>query len=122
MKPITLAALFLSSAVLVAPAFADSASAAKQRMRERVHQIDSLKTAEAVGENNQGFLEARKSDPAVTAVVEAENADRKVVFAETARNAGTTADTVGRAFARQIAAASAPGVWLQRENGEWYRK
>jgi uncharacterized protein len=31
-------------------------------------------------------------------------------------------DVVGRQRAQRIAAQSAAGVWLQREDGNWYRK
>lgn len=108
-------ALFLSSTV-----FADPVSDAKTRMRERVPELDRLKLAEAVGENNRGFLEVRK--PEASAVAEAENRDRGTVFADTAARAGSTPDAVGRSFAKQVAAASAPGVWIQREDGSWVRK
>jgi uncharacterized protein YdbL (DUF1318 family) len=76
-----------------------------------------------VGENNRGFLELRKAgDASGSAAVAAENQDRAVVFADAAARAGSTADAVGRTFARQIAAASASGVWVQREDGSWYKK
>lgn len=101
---------------------AAGAGEAKARMRERVPSIDQLKLAEAVGENNRGFLEVRKADGNAAAVVEAENRDRSEVFRETAARAGSSAEAVGRSFARQIAAASAPGVWLQKDDGSWYKK
>ena len=116
-----LAACF--SFFLAAPLInAAGAGEAKARMRQRVHTIDELKLSEAVGENNRGFLEVRKSEGDAAAVVQAENRDREEVFRETAARAGSTAEAVGRAFARQIAAASKPGVWLQREDGSWYKK
>ena len=101
---------------------AAGANEAKARMRQRVHTIDELKKAEAIGENNRGFLEVRKSEGDAGSVVAAENRDREEVFRETAARAGSTAEAVGRAFARQVAAASAAGVWLQREDGTWYKK
>jgi uncharacterized protein YdbL (DUF1318 family) len=109
--------LAVSSAV-----YAADAAQAKAQMRERVASIDQLKLAEAVGETNRGFLEVRKPEGNAASVVEAENRDRAIVFAETAARTGSTADVVGRSFARQIAAASAPGVWLQRDDGTWYKK
>lgn len=118
-----LSALLVSAVVWVAPAFAAEAGAAKARMRERVPVIDRLKVSEAVGENNQGFLEVRGGGGGDAAsVVSAENTDRQVVFADTASRTGSSAEVVGRAFAKQIAAASASGVWIQRENGQWYKK
>ncbi|MDO8539443.1 MAG: DUF1318 domain-containing protein [Opitutaceae bacterium] len=101
---------------------ADAAGDAKTRMRGRVGQIDQLKLAEVVGENNRGFLEMRKSDGAGSALVEQENRDRSTVFSDTAAKTGSTAEVVGRSFAKQVAAASRPGVWIQREDGSWVKK
>jgi uncharacterized protein YdbL (DUF1318 family) len=112
----------LASFALPAGLSAADAGAAKARMRDRVGQIDQLKMAEAVGENNRGFLEVRKNDGGASGVVQAENADRSAVFADTASRTGSSADAVGRAFAKQIAAASARGVWIQREDGSWAKK
>lgn len=118
-----LSALLVTAVVWVAPALAADAGAAKARMRERVPVIDRLKVSEAVGENNQGFLEVRGGGGGDAAsVVSAENTDRQAVFADTASRTGSSAEVVGRAFAKQIAAASASGVWIQRENGQWYKK
>lgn len=117
-----LSALLATAVVCVAPAIAADANAAKARMRERVPVIDRLKVSESVGENNRGFLEVRPGGGEAAAVVSAENADRQEVFADTASRTGSSAEVVGRSFAKQIAAASAPGVWIQRENGQWYRK
>lgn len=120
--------IFLSLFAIVACLFAnalsaaESAAEAKARMRERVSTIDQLKLAEAVGENNRGFLEVRKPEGNASAVVDAENKDRATVFNDTASRAGSSPDAVGRAFAKQVAAASAPGVWIQREDGTWQKK
>ncbi|HYD84252.1 MAG TPA: YdbL family protein, partial [Opitutus sp.] len=85
-------------------------------------QIDQLKSSGAVGENNRGFLEVRGGGGDASSVVRAENADRETVYAAIAKQTGSSAEQVGRARARQIAAGSAPGVWLQREDGNWYKK
>lgn len=105
------------------PVFAaDAVAEAKARMRDRVPAIDQLKIAEVVGENNRGFLELRKPDNAASAVVDAENRDRATVFSDAAARTGSTPEVVGRTFAKQVAAASAPGVWIQREDGTWVKK
>ena len=113
------AVIFFTGATCVQAADAEGA---KARMRGRVAAIDQLKIAEVVGENNRGYLELRKAHPAGSAAVGEENQDRAVVFADTAARTGSTSDAVGRAFAKQIAAASARGVWVQGENGTWARK
>lgn len=92
----------------------------RARMEKRVSQIDTLKTSGVLGENNRGFLEVRSGNDGGVAV--AENTDRKTVYAAIAQKIGVSADEVGAKRARKIAEASAFGVWLQRETGEWYKK
>ena len=50
------------------------------------------------------------------------NRDCEAVYALIAKDTGATADAVGRARARQIAAASSAGVWIQDESGQWKKK
>lgn len=100
---------------------AEDLGAVRARMEQRLSRIDALKSSGALGENNRGLLEVRTAGEA-TAVAADENRDRAVVYAELAKRTGATADSVGHARAKQIAANSAAGVWLQRESGEWYQK
>lgn len=123
MKPIS--RLLVASLLFAVPAMvshAEDLSTIKARMDQRLEQIDQLKASGAIGENNRGFVEARSDGDEAAAVVSAENADRKAVYAAIAAKAGSSAEQVGRARARQIAAGSAPGVWLQDEGGNWYKK
>lgn len=95
----------------------------RQRMEERLPRIDQMKADGVVGENNRGYLEARGTLSTVqNQVMQAENRDRSTVYGAIAAKTGTSAGEVGVERAKQIAATSKPGVWLQRENGEWYRK
>lgn len=101
---------------------AQNMDAVRQRMVERLPQIDAQKVAGTLGENNGGYLTVRESSTAAGALAAAENQDRRLVYAEIARRTGATGEAVGQARARQIVAQSAPGIWLQRPDGEWYRK
>jgi len=125
-KPLSFLALLCAFALpVLAPNLhaADDLNAVRARMEERLPAIDDLKSRGAIGENNRGLLEVRGSGGGNAAsVVAAENRDRETVYAEIAKKNNTSADQVGRARARRIAASSAPGVWLQRDNGEWYKK
>lgn len=112
-------AAFCATAVV---AQADAVGAAKAGMRERVPAIDALKAAGTVGEANTGQLAVRTPGAEAEEVVAAENADRAVIFAELAKKSGGTAADAGKEFARQLAKASKPGVWVQREDGGWYKK
>ena len=105
------------------PLRAQDLGAVKARMSQRLSQVDALKAKGAVGENNRGFLEERGGGGGDSAAVAAaENSDRETVYAALAKQTSTSADQVGRARAKQIAAGSAAGVWLQKEDGTWYKK
>jgi uncharacterized protein YdbL (DUF1318 family) len=105
-----------------ARAAADEVSDAKQRIASRQGEVAALKTKGAIGENNRGFLEVRDGGGNAAQVVADENRDRGVLYAEAARRTGASAEEAGKARARQIAAASAPGVWVQKEDGTWAKK
>jgi uncharacterized protein YdbL (DUF1318 family) len=115
-----LAGLLIFGAAMVSSA--QDLGSVRARMEQRLPKIDALKASGAIGENNRGFVEVRSGGDDAGAVVVDENRDRTAVYAAIAQKTGSTADAVGRARAKQIAANSAPGVWLQRENGEWYKK
>jgi uncharacterized protein YdbL (DUF1318 family) len=102
--------------------YAQDLGAVKARMSQRLRQLDELKSKGAIGENNRGFVEARAADAAAGPVISSENADREVVYAALAKQTGSSADQVGRARAKQIAAGSAAGVWVQKEDGTWQKK
>lgn len=102
---------------------AQDLGAVRQRMEARLAQVDAAKEKGLVGETNRGLLEVRgAAGEGVGKLVEAENADRQAAYAAIARNTQTSPEAVATARARQIATGSKPGVWLQREDGGWYRK
>jgi uncharacterized protein YdbL (DUF1318 family) len=115
--------LFAALCFLTVSAMAENATDIRHRMEKRLPQIDALKAQEAVGETNRGFLEERKSGmPNAARVVAEENHDREAVYAYIAKETGAQSDSVGRARAKQIAANSRPGVWVQDESGHWIKK
>ncbi len=124
----TLARLLLAFALLLGAAAhaaraADDLAAVKARMTARITAIDALKLKGALGENNQALLEVR--DPAVkeaAAITAEENKDREAVYAALAKSQGVTAAEVAKARARQLAANSAKGVWVQDDKGTWAKK
>ena len=56
------------------------------------------------------------------AVIDAENADRKVVYEAIAQKTGATADLVGKQRAKQLAEQAAAGEYIMDENGTWKKK
>ena len=102
---------------------ADPATEAAGRIKDRLAQVDTLKESGAVGETATGFLESRQTlEPAQQSLVDAENADRRVIYASIARRTGQSYEEVGLQRALQIASRARPGVWLQKSDGEWYQK
>ena len=99
---------------------AQDLDAVRARMEQRISAIDALKTGGVLGENNLGFLEVRTGDD--QGVAAAENADRAAVYNALAKRTGVNAESVGKARAKKIAAASASGVWVQADNGQWLKK
>ena len=117
-------ALVLSLFILVvgmAPvAYADSASAIKSRMAQRLSQIVSLKKSGKVGENNQGYLTVRGSlSAAQAAMVKAENADRRAVYQMIAAKTKKSVSYVGKARAAIIRKTAPKGTWVQNSSGIW---
>jgi uncharacterized protein len=101
---------------------AQDLGAVKARIAARLAKVDELKAKGAVGENNRGLLEVREADPEAVGIVSGENSDREAVYAALAKQSGTSADQVGRARAKHLATNSAPGVWVQKEDGSWVKK
>lgn len=109
--------LLLGSAPLMQ---AQDLGAIRARMEKRIGEIDELKSKGVLGEDNRGFLDVRSGND--RGVAAAENADREVVYGALAKKTGVSADAVGKARAKKIAAATAPGVWVQGEDGNWSKK
>lgn len=98
------------------------AAGEKERMLKRVPEINKLKSAGIIGEKADGLLGFVKPSPGDEALVEAENKDRKAVYAEIAKNQGVSADTVAKRRALQIAEQAPAGHWLQNADGKWHQK
>ena len=125
MKPIlsilSLSLLFL--AMVPSSALADSASEATERIKDRLPQVDAMKAAGEVGEDAAGFLAPRGDlGPRQKSIVDKENADRRLIYQTVAARTGESVEAIGKQRAIQIATRARAGVWLQKPDGEWYRK
>lgn len=115
--------LLVAAGLGAAVVHAQDTGSAKARMEQRLGSIDAAKSRGAVGENNQGFLEARSGAGGEDQkIIAAENEDRRAVYAAIATQTKSDANTVGRARARQLAASSKAGVWIQAADGSWAQK
>ena len=127
---LSLAAFTLAFAVPQALSAADDAATIKKNMAERKPKIETLKKAGSVGENKDGYLEAMKKDKDDkevklsdddTKLIEAENKDRKAVYAAIAKKEGSTVEKVGELRAKQIRSKAAEGEFIQGEDGKWIK-
>lgn len=114
-----LVSVLISVFLLSSVGFADGI---KDRMKARKPAIKALKTAGVVGENNLGYLEFVNNKKEKENVVNAENQDRKKVYAAIAQKQGVSAEDVGRRRALQISEIADKGEWLQNKAGKWYQK
>jgi len=113
---IALFALCFSSAIL-------NAEGIKERLAKRLPAINKMKEDGLVGENNKGYLEARKElSEENKKIVESENSDRKTIYEMLAKKTGQTVEVISTRRALQIAEKTTAGVWLQKSDGSWYKK
>ncbi len=94
----------------------------KERMKARVPAIITLKNSGIVGEGYDGYLRFVGAKRDQQNVVQAENADRKIVYESVAKKQSTTAALVGKRRALQLAKIAASGHYLQKPDGTWYKK
>lgn len=116
-------ALLLALAPSLATAQTQDEDAIKQRIIDRVAQVDALKLDGKLGENNAGLLEQRAMlKPAETQLMNAENADRRALYTLVGQRLGLTSTVVGQGRADELRKRSATGVWIQAPDGTWSRK
>ena len=87
--------------------------------------VDTAKAAGTVGEQADGFLGFRvtNTDQTLHASVEAINAARRQVYAQSATQAGTTADVAGaRMFESQLLPRIQSGQWYRNAQGQWVQR
>ena len=80
-------------------------------------------SAPLIGENNNGLLAARTADgslsDSVKKVVDAENADRRLVFQAIAGKQNIPVESVAQRMGARMAERSAEGTWVQDGAGKW---
>lgn len=98
----------------------------RERRRARRDRIKAWKSAQLLGENNKGLLEARTADgklsTSVQKVVDAENADRQLVFQAIASKQNIPAESVAQRWASRMAERAPEGALVQDAAGNWKEK
>lgn len=109
---------------LPAELHAQTAQQIKANMKSRAPVLDRLREQGSIGEANTGFLVILQDTltPDEKKTVEAENADRALVYKAIAKKQGTTPELVGKRRALKIHEISRQGTMVQDENGNWSKK
>lgn len=94
----------------------------RERFKERYPQVQALKQAGTIGETDEGYLAfVKEKDSKAEKIVDAENADRKALYAQIAQQENTTPELVAVRNAKRNFEKAQPGEYL-RENGKWKKK
>ncbi len=109
-------------ALVLACASAAFSAGEKERILQRLPEVQALKDSGVIGEQADGLLGFVKSSPANESLVAAENNDRQAVYEEIAKKQGVAASKVAQRRALQIVEQAARGDWLQDASGKWYQK
>lgn len=100
-----------------------NSSDVRERRRARRERLLAWKSAQLIGESNAGLLEARTPDgklgDAVQQVVDAENADRKLVFEKIAKKENIPVEAIARRMAGRMNEHTPAGTWVQGTDGNW---
>ena len=97
---------------------------ALENRRGRYDELDQLKVKGLVGENNHGYAQALSADNQAKSLVDAENADRKVIYQTIAEQNGLTGAmiTIEKVFAQVQADKASSGEMIQTVDGDWIKK
>lgn len=118
-------AAFMAGLFLLAVFVQAESAELKEKFLQRKPLLEQLKSQELIGEDNLGFVafrSAARQSAENMQIVQAENEDRKTVYAEIAVKLNTVVEEVGKRRAAQLAALAAVGHWLQDADGNWYQK
>jgi len=101
---------------------------ATESRRQRRPALREMRSRGCIGESNRGLLEARPGDacgPEVAALIQAENADRHVIYNAFMKDNNIPASDTPRveaAFAKARQERVRSNEWVQLEDGRWVKK
>lgn len=112
--------LFLANAYA-----ADSVEDAISRRQGRFDELKKLKKQGVVGEDNQGHLANLSGDSSIQPLIDAENKDREIIYADQVRQKGYPQDAISeirKAAAELYRERAEQGERIQNPSGEWITK
>lgn len=115
--------LFVIGAAIAALGVAAGAALAQTAQQKSL--IDAAKAQGVVGEQADGFLGFRQpsADGALREAVQVTNTARRQAYAQSASQAGTTAEVAGaRMFESQLLPRISSGQWYRNAQGQWVQR
>ena len=115
--------LFVIGAAIAALGVA--AGAAYAQTAQQKSAIDAAKAQGVVGEQADGYLGFRQqsSDASLREAVQVTNDARRRAYAQSAAQAGTSADVAGaRMFEAQLLPRISSGQWYRNAQGQWVQR
>lgn len=94
----------------------------KERMKQRLPQIVALKNKGIVGETNTGYLGFVTAKKAKQGVINAENKDRKAIYAKIAKQQKVSIQLVQKRRAASLFSNGVKGHYYQNQAGAWVKK
>lgn len=125
---ISLLLIALCAVALNTPAFAADNAAAKAELKSsfdsRTAQLAAAKAAGSIGECTDGTLALVGDlvDANLSALIEAENADRKKLYQMLASETNASAAQIGERNAMRNYQNAKVGEWLRTRDGVWKKK
>ncbi|MES2310029.1 MAG: DUF1318 domain-containing protein [Verrucomicrobiota bacterium] len=112
---------------------ANETSLVASRRFARMGEIQDLKNAAFIGENNKGYLEIRQKpegkipsgepyDVYAQRLVREENNDRRSIYLLAAEKEGVPMEVVEQENSKRWHESAFPKEWLQKEDGTWFQK
>ncbi|MBC2600265.1 DUF1318 domain-containing protein [Puniceicoccus vermicola] len=120
--PFALLLLTLASSAFAAASAQDMRDA-RERIIERLPELENLWNRGLTGESNEGYIVARSSlNSTQIGWIQAENRDRVILYSYVAERTGSDLFEVSRERAALIAEMAKGGLWIQDDFGNWKRK
>ncbi len=97
----------------------ENVEAAALRRRDRLSDLEIHESKGILGEDKNGFVVVRSSgaDASLQPLVEAENADRLIIYQSIARKNGVSLDEIKRIYAAKLQQNAPAGTPVERQSG-----
>ncbi len=111
--------LFGILSMAYAQTLAEDVEAAALRRRDRLSDLEMHESKGIIGEDKEGFVVVRSSgaDTSLQSLVDAENADRLVIYQSIARKNGVTLDEIKKIYAAKLQQNAPSGTPVERQSG-----